>query len=239
MRPLDLVFIVTATYNERGNLRELHRRLRDAAPEAHVVIVDDASPDGTADLVRELMTVDRRLHLLERSGKLGYASAHQDGMTYALERGAQAIVTLDADLSHDPAAIARLVEALESYDVVIGSRYARGGGFVGAGVLRRLLSGFANLYVRAILGLRPRDCTSGFRAYRAEIIQRAGLLQRGPEGYVFLTEALWRCARAGAAIGEVPIVYAPRLEGRSKMSLRIISESAWRTIALRCPRLFA
>jgi dolichol-phosphate mannosyltransferase len=197
------------------------------------VVVDDASPDGTGDVVRELQSEDPRLCMLARAGKLGYASAHQDGMWYALDHGAQAIVTLDADLSHDPAAIPALVAALEDHGVAIGSRYAPGGGLRGVAWHRRALSRFANLYVRAVLGLRARDCTSGFRAYRAEIIASAGVLQPGPEGYVFLTESLYLCARAGARIGEVPITYAPREGGRSKMSLRIMLESATRTLSLR------
>jgi len=230
------VYVVTATYNERENVSALHARLREALPDAHLVVVDDNSPDGTGDAVRELTSNDERVHLIARPGKLGYASAHQAGMRFALEGGGRAVVTLDADLSHDPRDIPSMLVPLADHDVVIGSRYAPGGGFEGVGAFRRALSRFANGYVRAVLGLSAGDCTSGFRVYRAEIIERAGLLAPGPEGYVFLTEALWRCRRAGARIGEVPITYHTRERGQSKMSLRIILESAWRTLAVRLAR---
>jgi dolichol-phosphate mannosyltransferase len=238
MADLSPIFVVTATYKEAGNLPELHERLRPAAPDAHWVIVDDASPDGTGQVAQGLHDADPLVHVIERAGKLGYASAHQEGMRFALGHRAAVIVTMDADLSHDPSAIPSMIEALAERDVVIGSRYAPGGGFAGVGPFRRMLSGFANLYVRTLLRIPARDCTSGFRAYRAAIIERAGLLAPGPQGYVFLTESLWLCARAGARIGEVPITYAPRGKGRSKMSLRIILESALRTLALRLSRAF-
>ena len=227
------VYAVTATYNEAANLRELHRRLRAAVPEAHWVVVDDSSPDGTADVGRDLVDEDPLVHVIERAGRRGYASAHQEGMGFALDQGATAIVTLDADLSHDPSAIPAMTADLADHDVVIGSRYAPGGGFAGVTAFRRMLSGFANLYVRTLLRIPARDCTSGFRAYRAAIIERSGMLREGPEGYVFLTEALWLCVRAGARVGEAPITYVARGEGKSKMSARIMLESAWRTIALR------
>jgi dolichol-phosphate mannosyltransferase len=232
------IYVITATYNERDNIAPLHQGLRAALPEAHLVVVDDNSPDGTVEAVRELQAHDPRVHLLERPGKLGYASAHQDGMRYALERGADLVVTMDADLSHDPGVIPSMVAALGEHDLVIGSRYAPGGGFEGVGVTRRALSRFANGYVRFVLGLSPRECTSGFRAYRAETIERAGLLEPGPEGYVFLTEAVWRCTRTGASIGEVPITYTVRERGKSKMSLGIIAEAAWRPLVLRLATLF-
>jgi len=231
------VYAVTATYNEAGNVSELHRRLRAAAPTAHWVVVDDSSPDGTGRVVTGLAESDPLVHLIERAGRRGYASAHREGIRFALDRGAEAIVTLDADLSHDPASIPAMVAALEDHDVAIGSRYAPGGGFEGVSAFRRMLSRFANAYVRAILRLPARDCTSGFRAYRAATVERSGMLREGPEGYVFLTEALYLCVQAGASLAEVPITYIARGEGKSKMSARIMFESGWRTLALRCPRL--
>ena len=230
------VYVVTATYNERENVQEVHRRLREVLGGAHLVVVDDNSPDGTGEVVRQLAAMDERVHLVTRPGKLGYASAHQAGMRLALDEGADVVVALDADLSHDPAAIPAMLERLAEYDVVVGSRYVAGAAFEGVGASRRALSRFANAYVRLVLGLKPRDCTSGFRAYRAELIRKAGLLQPGPEGYVFLTEALWRCQRAGARIGEAPIIYRVRKRGRSKMNARIMLESAWRTLAVRLRR---
>jgi dolichol-phosphate mannosyltransferase len=229
----ERVLVVTATYNERANVAEFHRRLREAVPSAHLVVVDDNSPDGTAEAVQALAEEDPRVSLISRPGKLGYASAHQAGMKLALEEGATAVVTLDADLSHDPAAIPSMLDALRVCDVVVGSRYVTGGGMEGVGGFRQALSRFANSYVRALTGLRAHDCTSGFRAYRAGLIEDAGLLRSGPEGYVFLTEALWRCQRAEARICEVPITYHARRAGASKMSVRIIVESGWRTLVLR------
>jgi len=232
----EAVFVVTATYNEAANLPELHRRLRAAVPGAHWVVVDDASPDGTSAVAAELAGSDPRVHPIERVGRRGYASAHREGLRFALDRGARALVTLDADLSHDPSAIPTMIAALEEHDIAIGSRYAPGGGFEGVSAFRRRLSGFANGYVRAILRIPARDCTSGFRTYRAEVVERSGMLREGPEGYVFLTEALFLCVRAGARVTEVPITYVPRGEGQSKMSVRIMWESAWRTLALRRAR---
>ncbi|MBM3500567.1 MAG: polyprenol monophosphomannose synthase [Armatimonadetes bacterium] len=233
----EAVFVVTATYNEAANLPELHRRLRSAVPRAQWVVVDDASPDGTAAVARSLAQADPLVQVIERVGRRGYASAHQDGMRRALEQAAEVIVTLDADLSHDPSSIPTMIAALAGHDIAIGSRYAPGGGFQGVGPLRRMLSRFANAYVRAILRLPARDCTSGFRAYRADVIERSGMLREGPEGYVFLTEALFLCVQAGARLTEVPITYVPRGEGKSKMSARIMLESAARTLGLRFPGL--
>jgi len=230
------VYAITATYNEAANLRELHRRLRAALPETHWVVVDDSSPDGTGEVARSLAADDPLVHVIVRVGRRGYASAHQEGMRFALDNGAAVVVTLDGDLSHDPAAIPAMTAALADHDVVIGSRFVPGGGFLGVSRFKRMLSRFASLYVRTILRIPARDCTSGFRAYRAEIVERSGMLQEGPEGYVFLSEALWLCVRAGARVGEVPITYAARGEGKSKMSARIMFESAWRTIAVRVRR---
>ena len=225
--------VIIPTYNERENLSALVATLMGLPVELDLLVVDDNSPDGTAEAVQALAEQDPRVSLVSRPGKLGYASAHQAGMKFALERGAAVVATLDADLSHDPAVLPAMLGALGACDVVVGSRYIDGGGMEGVGASRRALSRFANGYVRALTGLRARDCTSGFRAYRAEIIGRAGLLQPGPEGYVFLTEALWRCHRAGARIGEVPITYHVRKAGASKMSARIMLESGWRTLLLR------
>jgi dolichol-phosphate mannosyltransferase len=232
----EAVFVVTATYNEATNVPELHRRLRAAVPQARWVVIDDSSPDGTADVALGLAASDPRVTVIERLGHRGYASAHREGLRYALDHGAGAIVTLDADLSHDPASIPAMLQALAEHDVVIGSRYAPGGRFAGVSAFRRMLSAFASAYVRAILGLSARDCTSGFRAYRPGIVQASGMLQDGPEGYAFLTEALYLCVLSGARISEVPITYAARGTGESKMSVRIMFESAWRTWAVRLGR---
>jgi dolichol-phosphate mannosyltransferase len=194
----------------------------------NVCVVDDGSPDGTGAIADDwAQRYPGRIVVVHRAGKLGYASAHRDGMRAVLDRGATSVVTMDADLSHDPQAIPGMLEALGAADVVIGSRYVRGGRTINWTWDRVLLSRVGGgMVTRLLTGLRQADCTSGFRGYRGEMLLRADPWGTSVDGYGFLVEMLFRCQRLGARIAETPITFADRRAGKSKLSRRIVLESA-------------
>jgi dolichol-phosphate mannosyltransferase len=232
------VWAVTATYNERGNLPELSKGILQLDVPVTLLIVDDNSPDGTGELADQLAQEHPgRFEVLHRPGKMGYGSAHRLGIQHALDGGAEIVVTMDADLSHDPSVIPDLLEPLADHDVAVGSRYVEGGGTANWGLERKVLSRGAGMLVRLASGLRQRDPTSGFRAYRAPILEAATFQEATQEGYAFLVEMLFRCHRAGARIAEVPITFADRRAGKSKLSKKIILESAWRLLPLSWRRV--
>jgi dolichol-phosphate mannosyltransferase len=201
-----------------------------------MLIVDDGSPDGTGQLADELaVRYPGRVSVLHRSGPRGLGLAYVDGLREALADGAEAIGQMDADLSHDPSYLPDLVNALEQYDMVIGSRYLKGVSVVNWPLHRIALSAFANRYIRAITGISTQDCTSGFRVWRRDALAGISLDAVRTNGYAFLTEMLYRAARAGCRIGEVPIIFVERREGHSKVSRRVLMESLLtpRRLALR------
>jgi dolichol-phosphate mannosyltransferase len=227
----DRTLIVVPTYNERENVARLVAELFEVAPGADVCLLDDASPDGTADYAGELFGRDPRFGVLRRAGARGYGRSLVDGYRRALEGGHARLVQLDADFSHDPARIPALVEASRRADVVIGSRYCEGGGVENWPLRRRLLSRFANAYVSRITGLSVRDTTSGFRCYTRRALRTLLEGRIAGEGYAFLVEATYRARRAGLLVAEVPITFTDRREGQSKMSRKVILESVlmpWR-----------
>jgi dolichol-phosphate mannosyltransferase len=221
--------VIVPTYNERANVGEVVRRLFDAAGErVDLLVVDDGSPDGTADLVDELAAGPHGIHLMRRAAKLGLGTAYLAGFAWALERGYHAVIEMDADLSHDPADVPRLIDALDGgADLVIGSRYVEGGRVENWGRFRRALSAGGNLYARAWMGWPVRDATAGFRAYRTEILGRLDLGSVHSEGYGFQIEMTRRVFRSGGRIVEIPIVFVERVAGHSKMSRRIVAEALW------------
>lgn len=224
-------YVTIATYNERENLPLVIGQIGAAAPGLNVVVIDDGSPDGTGQIADELAADRPWLHVLHREGKGGYASAHVAGLRWALDRGAQRLLTMDADLSHDPTVLPAILEGLLTHDMVLGSRYVSGGGTRNWGLFRRLLSRFGSFYARTILGLRQHDCTTGYRGYRADLVCRCGMLDSVTQGYSFLVEVLYRCVRAGARVLEVPIIFVDRQYGKSKLSKAIMFEAAllpWR-----------
>ena len=232
------VWAVTATYNEAENLPELADTILALPEPPRLLIVDDNSPDGTGEIADRLASEHPgHFACLHRPAKMGYASAHLLGIRYALDHGAQEVITLDADLSHDPAVIPTLLEKLQSADVVIGSRYVPGGGTVNWGDDRKLLSRVAGALVRLASGMKVADPTGGFRAYRASILHAAKFRHARQEGYAFLSEMLFRCVRAGAEIAEVPIIFVDRRAGRSKLSKTIIIEAILHLFTLACRRL--
>jgi dolichol-phosphate mannosyltransferase len=222
----EQALVIVPTYNERDAISEAVRRLFDAAGDSvDLLVVDDGSPDGTAEVVRALAGGPHDIHLMERAGKLGLGTAYVAGFRWALERGYWAVVEMDADLSHDPADVPRLLDALGNADLAIGSRYVAGGGVGNWGLLRRLLSRAGNLYARALLGFGVKDSTSGFRAFRAEMLRHLDLESLRSEGYGFQIETAWRVHRRSGRIVEVPIIFVERTHGSSKMSRKIVVEA--------------
>jgi dolichol-phosphate mannosyltransferase len=218
--------VVLPTYDERANVGRLLARLRAVVPAADLVVVDDSSPDGTAAVVAEAAAELGQVKLVQRPGKHGLGSAYRDGFQLALDEGYDVVVTMDVDLSHDPAAVPALLAALDGgADAVIGSRYAPGGSTVDWPLHRRLLSRWGNRYTAAVLRLPLHDCTSGFRAYRAGALRAIDPASTAAEGYAFLTELARRLVRRGFTVVETPITFVDRREGVSKMSPRIIAES--------------
>ena len=222
----ERALVIVPTYNERESITEVARKLFEATDDdVELLVVDDGSPDGTAEIIRQVAAGPRPVHLLERAGKQGLGSAYRLGFEWALDRDYWAVVEMDADLSHDPADVPRLLAALRSADVVIGSRYVSGGGTRNWGRMRRLLSQFGNVYARAWLGFDIADSTAGFRAYRTQWLRELGVDSVASEGYAFQVEMTFRAHRAGKRIIEVPITFVERTTGRSKMSRRIVAEA--------------
>ena len=218
--------LVLPTFNERENIEKFLTRVRETNPSLSIVVVDDLSPDGTGAIVEQLSNTDSLLSVIHRSGKKGLGAAYLAGFARALECGFDNIVTMDADFSHDPAVIPSLLGALENDSAVaIGSRYIPGGSIVGWPLHRHVLSKYGNFYTRFVLGLTPRDCTSGFRAYRSTTLAAIDLDSIKGDGYVFLTSILRRIQQQRLKVNEVPITFTDRVEGQSKMSPRIVAES--------------
>ena len=227
----ERTLIVVPTYNERENVARLVARLLEVAPDADVCLLDDNSPDGTADYACELFGSDARFSVVRRTGPRGYGRSLVEGYRRCLEAGYARLVQLDADFSHDPAMIPALIEASARADVVIGSRYCAGGAVANWPLRRRLLSRFANRYVCMITGLRALDTTSGFRCYTRKALRRLLDGRVAGEGYAFLVEAAYHAQREGLTTAEVPITFTDRREGKSKMSRSVIFESVlmpWR-----------
>jgi dolichol-phosphate mannosyltransferase len=222
--------VVLPTYNEAGTITEIVERSLASHPSVHTLVVDDNSPDGTGRLADAIAARDARVAVLHRPGKGGLGPAYLAGFAWALERDFEAIVEMDSDLSHDPADIARLIDALASNDVVIGSRYVRGGGTRNWSKRRELISRAGNLYARLLLRFHLSDATSGFRIYRRAVLETLPLHDIRSAGYGFQVEMAWRAWVLGFRVGEIPIIFSERREGASKMSERIVEEAAWRVL---------
>ena len=218
--------IVLPTYNERENIEVYLRTVRSLDAPIDVLVVDDDSPDGTAEAARALADELGGIEVLDRPDKAGLGSAYRAGFVRVLDAGYDVIVSMDADLSHDPAVIPEMLDLIEAgADAVIGSRYVPGGGTTDWPAHRRLLSKWGNTYTRTVLRLPARDCTSGYRAYTAAALRAIRPTTTQAEGYAFLTELVRRLDRTGHTIAETPIVFRDRERGKSKMSGRIVVES--------------
>jgi dolichol-phosphate mannosyltransferase len=232
------VLIVTPTYNERENLETFVTSLHAVAPEVDVLVVDDASPDGTGDLADALAARDPRIRVRHRAGKLGIGTAYIEGFEYALREGYDVVFEMDTDLSHDPRYVPQFLAAIaDGADVVIGSRNIPGGGVEGWGVGRHVLSKGGSLYSRTILGLRVRDLTSGYKAFTRRALEAIELRSVRSSGYSFQIELTYRAIRRGFRVAEVPIVFVDRRAGQSKMSRRIFVEAVGMVWKLRLDAL--
>jgi dolichol-phosphate mannosyltransferase len=216
---------VIPTYNERDNLERLARQILSQDEAIHLLVVDDNSPDGTGELADRLAAETSRVSVLHRAGKLGLGSAYREGFRLALDMGADFVVQMDADFSHDPVVLPVFFEAMRESDLVIGSRYLNGVSVVNWPLRRLMLSYFASVYTRVITGLTISDCTSGFKCFRRSALEAIDLDRVRSDGYSFQIEMNFRCVERGFRVTEVPIIFIDRHAGTSKMSKRIVREA--------------
>jgi dolichol-phosphate mannosyltransferase len=220
------VLVVLPTFNEAANIERMLREVRKHLPDASILVVDDSSPDGTAEIAERAAGELGAIEVLVRPEKNGLGPAYRAGFAWGLERGYDGFVEMDSDFSHDPAALPSLVAAFAAgAELVIGSRYVPGGSIPDWSLRRRLLSRFGNRYAKALLGLRVEDSTAGFRVYAASLLRRIPLDEVRADGYGFQIEMTYRARRAGAPITEVPIRFVDRVEGESKMSMSTVTEA--------------
>ncbi|MGZ4477875.1 MAG: polyprenol monophosphomannose synthase [Nocardioidaceae bacterium] len=222
---LGRIIMVIPTYNERENIQWIVGRLRAAVPEVDVLIVDDGSPDGTGELADEMAAADPQVTVLHRTVKAGLGAAYLHGFAVALERGYDVIGEMDADGSHQPEQLPRLLQALGGADLVLGSRWVRGGSVVNWPASRKALSVGGNIYARVLLGLPIRDVTGGYRLFRRATLEKIDLPSVESVGYCFQTDLAWRTVREGLTVTEVPIEFVERVRGKSKMDGSVASES--------------
>ena len=219
------VLVIIPTYNEALNLPVIVRRVREAVPSAEILVADDNSPDGTGDIADALAASDSHVHVLHRMGKEGLGKAYLAGFAWGLERDYDVLVEMDADGSHRPEELPRLLEALRSADLVLGSRWVPGGAVVNWPTSRKVLSRGGSLYTRLALGISTRDATGGYRAFRADALRDLDLGTVESNGYCFQVDLLWRALQRGKVVREVPITFVEREVGDSKMSQRIVVEA--------------
>lgn len=225
--------IVVPTYNESENIRTLVPSILSVRSDVEILVVDDNSPDGTANIVREMQKTNPNLHLLLREKKQGLGRAYVAGFNWGLERGFETLVEMDADFSHRPVDLAKLLSEMNGYDFVVGSRWVSGGATENWGLMRKIISKGGSLYARGILGYPLQDWTGGFNAYRAHTLRAIGLDRVQSEGYSFQIELKFRALKGGFKGLEVPILFADRKAGHSKMSSRIVFEALYRVWKIR------
>jgi dolichol-phosphate mannosyltransferase len=224
----DRVAVIMPTYNEGANIEPTAGRVRRAVPDADLLVVDDNSPDGTGELADKLAAEDPHIHVLHRDRKAGLGAAYIAGFRWALEHGYDVVVEMDADGSHLPEELPRLLGALADADLVLGSRYVPGGTVVNWPKSRELLSRGGNTYARLMLGISLKDSTGGYRAYRASTLRKIALDEVESQGYCFQIDLAMRAIRAGLKVTEVPITFVERVHGTSKMSRAVVAEALWR-----------
>ncbi len=234
----EKVVAVIPTYNEKENIEELIRRLRGLRHHnLSILVVDDDSPDGTAQIVKKVMKKYKNVHLLLRKKRKGRGYAGRAGFIQALKKGADIIIEMDADLSHDPKYIPKMLSAIESSDVVLGSRLVKGGKDIGRSLLRQIITKGANLYIRLLLDLRVKDCNSGFRAFRKEVFNRVKTQNLFSEGPAIVQELLYKCHLAKCRIREVPIEFVDRTRGESSLTLRKLIKGYTTVLLLKYKKL--
>lgn len=223
--PLDRVLVLLPTYNELENLPLIMERIRAAVPDADVLVLDDNSPDGTGELADKMAADDPRIQVLHRTGKEGLGKAYLAGFAWGLERGYDALIEIDADGSHPPEVLPRMLEVAGEADLVIGSRWVPGGAIVNWPKSREIISRGGNLYIRLALGMPVKDATAGYRVYRASALRTMGLGDVSSQGYCFQVDLTWRAVRQGLVVAEVPITFVERQIGASKMDESIVREA--------------
>lgn len=232
------ILVVTPTYNERRNVGTLIETVFDVNPEYHILVVDDNSPDGTADYVEEMKSSLPHIHIIRRKDKLGLGTAYLEGFKYALGHEYDAVVQMDADMSHDPRDIPRMVERLSEFDLVLGSRYCDGVSVVRWPIRRLIISYGANKYTRMVTGLPVSDATGGFKCWKRQVLEAINLDSVRSQGYSFQIEMTFRAWHKGFQVTEIPIIFIDRTVGQSKMTRSIMVEAALMVWRLRIWRLF-
>ncbi len=232
------LLVSTATYNERDNLGPLVQGILEVVPSAHVLIIDDNSPDGTGQLADELAAANPQVRVIHRAGKLGLGTAILTAMRYAMEQQYDLYVNMDADFSHDPKYLPALLAGMDRHDVMIGSRYVPGGGTENWPLQRKAMSFSVNLMVRFLMRLPAHDCSGAYRCYRVAKLHQAHLEKIQSRGYSFQQEVLYRCRKAGCRIGETPIIFADRRAGSSKVNPREAMRSIGMLLWLGVPAFF-
>lgn len=228
IRDLGKVLVIVPTYNERESLPVIVAGIRQAEPTAHILIADDNSPDGTGEVADGLSSGDKSVHVLHRSAKAGLGAAYLDAFNWAKSNGYDVVVEMDADGSHRPQDLTKILDALTNNDVVLGSRWVKQGKVVNWAKSREVLSRGGNLYTRMWLGIPIQDATGGFRAYRMSALAQMDIAQVESQGYCFQVDMAWRAIRAGLRVTEVPITFVERELGESKMDSSIVKEALWR-----------
>ncbi len=236
---MSKVLVIIPTYDEAENIARLVPAVLAQGHEIHVLVVDDASPDGTADLVKSIMNGENRVHLIQRPVKMGLGTAYVAGFKFAIEGSFEFVFEMDADFSHDPADIPRFLEkAQQGCDLVVGSRYINGVRILNWPMQRLLLSYFANVYTRVVTGLPLHDATGGYKCYRKRVLQAINLDRIKSNGYAFQIEMSYKAWRKGFRLAEIPIVFLDRRSGVSKMSKKIVREALFMLLTLRFRSLF-
>jgi len=225
---LGRIVVIIPTFNECESLAAIVARVRTSVPEADILVIDDNSPDGTGDIADGLAAGDSKLHVMHRLGKEGLGAAYLAGFSWALQNDYAVVVEMDADGSHQPEQLGRLLTALRGADLVLGSRWIAGGGTENWSKSREILSRGGNFYTRTMLGVPLRDATGGYRAFRAETLRKLDLHNVASQGYCFQVDLAWRAVQRGLIVTEVPITFVERAVGTSKMSQRIVVEALWR-----------
>ena len=230
--------VISPTYNEKKNINELIEKIFTLNYSLHLLIIDDHSPDGTADIVRDAMNTNDKIHLIEREKKLGLGTAYCRGFEYALQNGYDRIVQMDADLSHNPEDILRLIKTSETYDLVIGSRYYDGVNVINWPMRRLLLSYYANWYARFLTRVPIRDITGGFKCFHRKVLEEINFQKISSEGYSFQIEMNFLAYNRGFQVTEIPIVFTDRTVGESKMNKTIVYEAIWMVPKLLIRKIF-
>jgi dolichol-phosphate mannosyltransferase len=225
--------VVVPTYNEIGNIFQVYEKIFKAVDNLNLLIVDDNSPDGTGVAADDLAKKDKRVSVIHRKGKQGLGSAYIHGMKHAVEQGFELVVAMDADLSHDPINLPKMIALADEFDLVIGSRYVKDGGMVNWGVGRFFISRLANGICRFILGVKQQDCSGGYKCYQASLLKKIGMDNLFSYGYSFQVEILYRALRHGAKVIEIPIIFVNRHEGESKLTINELVQFGWTIFKLR------